>query len=123
MRFLDRIFGKRKDVESVGSCNEKQIVLIDFYEHERGGHFGPWLYWFASEFAKRFDRVFISTPRPESTIQLFRKIENALPDNIYFHFWIWETSSSGSRDYTGGIIVLSTREKSMSADICRTRTV
>ncbi|MFC1831403.1 hypothetical protein ACFL0S_05230, partial [Thermodesulfobacteriota bacterium] len=40
----------------------KTLVLIDFYDHERGGHFGHWLAWFAVEFSRRFKSVLVLTP-------------------------------------------------------------
>jgi len=52
-----------------------QLLLIDLKDHRRGGHFGPWLKWFAQEFSTRFDLVRIITPKPKNTKSLFSKDE------------------------------------------------
>ncbi|MGB0257156.1 MAG: hypothetical protein ACPGES_00765 [Coraliomargarita sp.] len=51
-------------------------------KHTRGGHFGPWLRWFATEFAERFEEVVVITPYPNKSKQLFCK---SRPPNIRFH--------------------------------------
>lgn len=61
-----------------------RLALIDFHHHQRGGHFGPWLRWFAEEFAARFDDVDIVTPRPESTRELFRTAAGDFDEQISF---------------------------------------
>jgi hypothetical protein len=48
----------------------RTIVVIDYKDHARGGHFGPWLKWFVTEFARRFDSVLVFTPLPAHTEQL-----------------------------------------------------
>lgn len=43
-RFFDCSF-------STNNC----LALVDLYDHDRGGHFGHWLVWFAIEFSSRFN--------------------------------------------------------------------
>jgi hypothetical protein len=68
-RFLNNF---RSD-QNLRKFPEKTLVLIDFFDHERGGHFGLWLAWFAAEFSKRFDRVLVLTPCPNKTYRMVRK--------------------------------------------------
>jgi hypothetical protein len=58
--------------------------MIDFHHHQRGGHFGPWLRWFACEFSRRFDHLDIVTPEPESTRELFRAASKGLDEQFSF---------------------------------------
>ncbi|MEI7780647.1 MAG: hypothetical protein WCJ18_01825 [Planctomycetota bacterium] len=58
--------------------------MIDFHEHTRGGHFGPWLKWFVHEFAKRFSRVLVVTPDPVATAALFEDSSAERCANVLF---------------------------------------
>jgi hypothetical protein len=49
---------------------KKMIAVIDYQDHSRGGHFGPWLKWFVREFTQRFDSLLVFTPLPEHTREL-----------------------------------------------------
>lgn len=69
---------------SPGGRRRSVLVLVDIHDHRRGGHFGPWLFWFATEFRKRFDEVVVVTPEPASTRQLFRDLGNDAPDGFGF---------------------------------------
>lgn len=60
------------------------LAVIDFQEHTRGGHFGPWLKWFASEFSRRFALALVVTPNPSATEALFREQNQRPPANLIF---------------------------------------
>lgn len=57
---------------------------MDLYDHHRGGHFGYWLVWFATEFSARFDAVVVITPTPSATRRLFAEKVPKLPRHIFF---------------------------------------
>jgi len=61
------------------------IAVIDLHKHSRGGHFGVWHVWFATEFAKRFDQVFVVSSEPAGLEAFFRSIVPEVAANISFH--------------------------------------
>ena len=64
-----------------GGTVPSTLVLVDFHDHRRGGHYGAWLRWFADEFAARFEHVSIVTPRP----RLSRGLFGPDPPRVSFH--------------------------------------
>jgi glycosyltransferase involved in cell wall biosynthesis len=54
------------------------LIVIDFYDHTRGGHFGSMLHWYAQEFLSRVDRVIVCTPEPRVAQELFTEREERL---------------------------------------------
>ncbi len=62
-------FGRRPD--SAERREGRALALLDLHPHTRGGHFGAWLRWFATELASRFDEVLVVTPSPRETRALF----------------------------------------------------
>jgi hypothetical protein len=62
----------------------RALAVIDYAEHSRGGHFGPYLIWIVREFACRFERVLLFTPHPRGTRLLFQSKGGSIPGNISF---------------------------------------
>lgn len=60
------------------------LALVDLHPHQRGGHFGTLLKWYASEFSERFAHVAVVTPKPRDTRKLFGR-RRARPANVSFH--------------------------------------
>ena len=77
LRTTRRCFPSRAEAGEV-------LAVIDFHEHTRGGHFGPWLKWFVDEFAKRFSLVLVVTPHPVATAALFEAGPEECRSNVVF---------------------------------------
>jgi hypothetical protein len=60
------------------------LVIIDFEDHSRGGHFGNYLRNFCVRFASRFGKVVCCTPNPEHTRELFTEVKMSIPGNVFF---------------------------------------
>ncbi len=65
--------------------HQRTLVLIDYADHSRGGHFGPYLIWFVREFSQRFDTVLVLTPMPANTEKLLQLSDGNAPKNVFCH--------------------------------------
>ena len=88
-KWLNKIVKTADSNKMSRSSKGTVLILIDLKEHTRGGHFGPWLKFFATEFVSRFDRVAIVTPNPNLTRGLFQKDDVKKNDSLSFHKLPW----------------------------------
>jgi hypothetical protein len=70
---------------AMGDNAPRALALIDYVDHARGGHFGPYLVLFSRAFAARFDTVLVFTPDPQRTAALLGLSQPDAPKNVSCH--------------------------------------
>ncbi len=63
----------------------RALALIDYEDHDRGGHYGPYLIWFVREFSSRFEKLLVFTPNSERSKGFVSSGLPEIPGNVSFH--------------------------------------